>query len=120
MNIFRKVVKPDETIVYTEVIYSKALNRNIRLVCLPAGKTHKLYVCTDTAPEATKILQYYQLRFQIEFLFRDSKKQIGLNHCQARNENKFRFLTNVVLTVNLAKIAHWLPIKQQQAFPWVT
>ena len=38
-----------------------------------------------------EILTFYQLRFQIEFLFRDAKQFTGLTHCQARDEAKFPF-----------------------------
>mgnify|MGYP003439838048 CR=1 FL=1 len=37
------------------------------------------------------IIQYYKSRFQIEFFYRDAKQDTGLNHCQARSENKLNF-----------------------------
>ncbi|MFW6352661.1 MAG: hypothetical protein ACOC2E_09755, partial [Bacteroidota bacterium] len=43
----------------------------------------------------------------------------GLEHCQARSENKLNFHFNASLTsVNLARISHWLsiPKEQRQAF----
>jgi len=50
-------------------------------------------------------VKYYQLRFQIEFLFRDAKQFAGLNHCQARNQHKLDFHFNMSLAaVNLAKV----------------
>ena len=60
---------------------------------------------TDLNLDARLIVQYYQLRFQIEFLFRDAKQFTGLNHCQARAEEKLDFHFNMSLTaINLAKI----------------
>jgi len=36
--------------------------------------------------EAMEIQEIYNSRFQIEFLFRDSKEYTGLTACQARDE----------------------------------
>lgn len=50
------------------------------------------------------LFTYYRTRFQIEFTFRDAKQHIGLNNCQARNQNKLYFYFNTSLTtVNLTK-----------------
>ncbi len=39
---------------------------------------------TDLSLDANTILWFYKTRFQIEFLFRDAKQFLGLNHyCQA-------------------------------------
>jgi len=38
--------------------------------------------------EASKIIRYYSLRFQIEFLIRDAKQYMGLEECQAVSETK--------------------------------
>ena len=69
--------------------------------------------------EAEEILEIYQTRFQIEFLYRDAKQYTGLTHCQARNKEKLDFHFNASLTaVNLAKVAHWysIPIDQRKSF----
>jgi len=56
---------------------------------------------------AKKIYEYYKIRFQIEFLFRDAKQFTGLNHCQARSKEKIYFHINTSLTaVSVAKIAY--------------
>src|SRR5690554_3332486 len=68
---------------------------------------------TDLELSADKILQYYQTRFQIEFLYRDGKQHTGLNDSQARSKNKLNFHFNMSLTaINIAKVTHW-HIKQQ-------
>ena len=55
------------------------------------------------------------MRFQIEFLYRDAKQFTGLNHCEARSKNKLNFHWNMSLTaINLAKIAHWIPKKDEK------
>jgi hypothetical protein len=54
---------------------------------------------------AQKILQYYRQRFQIEFMFRDTKQHLGLQDCQSTKkqvlENHFN---TVALCYNLAQV----------------
>lgn len=116
---FHPVELNDATLATTAVVYSVSLERNIRVVRVPFGKTHKLYFSTDIEMEATTIVKYYRLRFQIEFIYRDAKQFTGLENCQARSENKLNFHFNMALTAtNLAKAAHWLniPKKKRGAF----
>lgn len=48
---------------------------------------------------------YYKARFQIEFLFRDAKQFLGLNHCQARCSESLHFHFNASMTaLNLLKL----------------
>jgi hypothetical protein len=73
------------------------------------------YFCTDPQTEGQKILQYYQLRFQIEFLFRDAKQHLGLEDCQARSKEALDFHFNIALTAgNIAKALHWYSIPKHQ------
>jgi len=59
-----------------------------------------------------EVLEFYRLRFQIEFLYRDAKQFTGLNDCEARSRNKLDFHWNMSLTaINVAKTAHWVPEK---------
>ncbi len=49
-------------------------------------------------------MRLYGARFQIEFLFRDAKGTMGLNHCQSRNSKAIDFHWNASLcALNLAK-----------------
>lgn len=81
---------------------------------------HKIYFSTNLEQNWEEILQMYRLRFQIEFLYRDAngatfRQFTGLNHCEARSKNKLNFHWNMVLTaINLAKIVHWLPQKDEK------
>ena len=71
----------------------------------------------ELTPE--KIVAYYRLRFQIEFLIRDSKSHAGLEECQARDEAKLFFHFNMALTtVSVVKSAFWLalPSPERGAF----
>ena len=82
--------------------------RNLRVVLIvdrtKAKPRRVLLFCTDTTLDAAHILEYYQARFQIEFLFRDAKQFAGLQHCQSRNEKALDFHFNAAFcAVNLAK-----------------
>lgn len=58
----------------------------------------------DMEQSALEIYQFYKLRFQIEFLFRDAKQYTGLSDTQARSAKKLDFHFNAsFLALNLAK-----------------
>lgn len=115
-NYFEMITQNNEAAIYSAIVYSKSLKRNVRLVHVTYTNTkgkqsHKLYYSTDTNAEALDILDCYRSRFQIEFLYRDGKQYTGLSDCQARSENKLDFHFNVSLTaINIAKVEHWLSI----------
>lgn len=93
--------------IYTQILNAPHFKRNFRVVMLLNTKTNKyvVLVSTDLNLDARLIVQYYQLRFQIEFLFRDAKQFTGLSHCQARAEEKLDFHFNMSLAaINLAKV----------------
>jgi hypothetical protein len=59
---------------------------------------------TDLALDGRKLVEFYGARFQIEFLFRDSKQFTGLADCQARAKAALDFHFNAALaTLNLAR-----------------
>ena len=69
--------------------------------------------CTDLELDPFSIYLYYKARFQIEFVFRDSKQFTGLADCQARDLTKLDFHFNASLTaLNLAK---WDAIQQHKS-----
>jgi hypothetical protein len=112
-NVFELVEENKEVSIFNGKIHSKALGRTINALIVFTKKknktSHKIYFSTDLTLEWHQILNYYKLRFQIEFLYRDGKQHTGLNDCQARSENKLQFHHNTALTtVNLAKVTHWL------------
>ena len=82
--------------LYTLVVWHRTWKRKIRLALLVnrrEGKKaqHVLLFSTDLNLSAEKILKFYKLRFQIEFLFRDAKQFTGLSDCQARDELSLNF-----------------------------
>jgi hypothetical protein len=94
--------------LYTAVVWSVSLKRQIRIVYLlnnSASSSYAVLFCTNLELDAYSIYLYYKSRFQIEFLFRDSKQFTGLADCQARDLTKLDFHFNASLTaLNLAKL----------------
>jgi hypothetical protein len=120
-----EIIKIDpQTTVYSAIVYSKAFKRDIKIACgfttSEKGKaTHNIYFSTDLEMDASDIIKYYRSRFQIEFLYRDGKQHTGLEHSQARSENKLHFHFNTALTsINIARVCHWLnlPKEKRDAF----
>jgi hypothetical protein len=114
----------DDFRLYTALVYAVALKRSVRIAFvefLKNGKVaaSKIYFSTDTEMNAVEILEMYQMRFQIEFVYRDAKQHTSLTSCQARNKEKLESHFNLSLTaVNLAKIVHWysIPIEKRKSF----
>jgi len=100
--------------LYTAVVYSVALKRNIRLVYVLNLRNKKkpgyaLLFSTDLELDAETIYRYFKARFQIEFIFRDAKQFSGLNDGQARHQDSLNFHFNASLTaLNLAKVDAYL------------
>ena len=96
--------------LYSAVLWHMSLKRLVRLAYLQdgrkAGKTgYVVLFSTDIEQSALEIYQFYKLRFQIEFIFRDAKQFTGLSDCQARSAKKLDFHFNAsFLALNLAKL----------------
>ena len=107
--------------IYTQVLNSPHFKMDFKVVMLLNTRTNKYIVLASTQLDldARLIVQYYQLRFQIEFLFRDAKQFTGLNHCQARSEEKLDFHFNMSLAaINLVNVLRTLnpTIKSMNSF----
>jgi len=95
--------------LYTALVWHVSLKRKLRVVVLVNRKApHKprsiVLASTDVELDGRKLVAYYVARFQIEFLFRDSKQFTGLSDCQARAEAALDFHFNAALaTLNLAR-----------------
>jgi hypothetical protein len=115
-DVFTPCARSDEHgkwIAYQAVVNAKALGRNLAVVIVhdldEAGqiKQCRIYMCTDASLDGGEILHRYQCRFQQEFLYRDAKQELGLEHCQAYSWQKNDFHFNAALTVgSLAKVAY--------------
>jgi hypothetical protein len=106
--------------LYTAVVWHKTLQRRLRIVVLlnkkdPAKPRFIVLGSPDPELSGHKLLDLYTARFQIEFLFRDSKQFTGLLDCQARAESALDFHCNASLaTLNLVRAAD-LCMQQGQA-----
>jgi hypothetical protein len=105
--------------LYTAVVWHKTLKRRLRIVVLlnrkdPAKPRFIVLGSTDPELNGHKLIDLYAARFQIEFLFRDSKQFTGLLDCQARAESALDFHFNASLaTLNLVR-AEALRVQQDQ------
>jgi len=100
-DYFDRIHKDGQSIIYSAIVYSKSLKRNIKLVYEQSigkkNRSYLLFFSTDLNLDALDILRYYKNRFQIEFLYRDGKQHTWLNDCQARSANKLYFQFNALL-----------------------
>jgi hypothetical protein len=99
----------DPVHLYTALVWHVSLKHKLRAVVLVNRKDpHKprfmVLASTDLALDGRKLVEFYGARFQIEFLFRDSKQFTGLTDCQARAAAALDFHFNAALaTLNLAR-----------------
>jgi DDE superfamily endonuclease len=95
--------------LYTAVVWHMALKQKLRVVVLinrktPAKPRYVVLASTDLTLDGHKLVELYAARFQIEFLFRDSKQFTGLSDCQARAQAALDFHFNAALaTLNLVR-----------------
>ena len=117
---FKIIKSDDEEIVYEGIGHIRSLKKWCKIVIvntLKDGKVNKafIYFSTDRNMVGEQIYQYYRLRYQIEFLFRDGKGFLGLEDSQSRQENAMDFHFNIALsTLNIAKAMHWLAVPKEE------
>ena len=105
---FVETVQP-QVDLYTARLWHVSLKREIRVAYLVDRRVpNRVRTCllfsTDVEQAPKQIIQFYKLRFGIEFLFRDAKQFTGLSDCQARDLLKLDFHFNASFTaLNLAK-----------------
>ena len=96
------------TCLYSAVVFHNSLKRQIKVALLvrktAKGVSRVLLLSTDPNLSGEEIVTFYRARFQIEFLFRDAKGSMALNHSQSRNSKAINFHWNASLcALNLAK-----------------
>lgn len=107
--------------LYTALVNSPHMKQDFRIAYLlderkPKETTYIVLASTDLELSAEKIVAYYCQRFQIEFIFRDSKQHTGLTQAQARDKDKLDFHFNASLTaLNIARIG-WNEKEQGNIF----
>ena len=113
---WKLIERKDGIEIYTAVVYCVTLKEEVRVVYLLDVSTQKYetFLSTDIELSRKKILTYYCLRFQIEFLLRDARQHAGLEDCQAGSKNKLHFHFNISLTtVSVARVCNYLPIPKE-------
>lgn len=96
--------------LFTAVVWHHSFKRQVRLAYLqdrrrPNKPSYAVLFSTDLEQSAEDIYRLYQLRFQIEFRFRDAKQFTGLSDCQARDVKKLDCHFNASFSaLNLAKL----------------
>ncbi|MDG1478449.1 MAG: transposase [Myxococcota bacterium] len=93
--------------LYSLVCWHDSLQRQILVSLLRLERTGKyvLLFSTNVEEDAFEVVSIYRSRFQVEFLFREGKQELGLNDCQARDEKGLDFHFNLSLSaLNLLRI----------------
>ena len=95
LSRFERLETEDEhTVLYHQVLNHVQLKRNLQVVVVVNTHANRYVVLfsTDVALDALTLYRSYKARFQIEFLFRDSKQFTGLIDCQARSKRNCTFI----------------------------
>lgn len=108
-SIFETITREGFTL-HSASVWAVSLKRKVKVVIAeyidPEKKTQtkKVFFSTDTDMSAVDIFDIYRTRFQIEFLYRDSKQFTGLCNCQSRDVKAMDFAFNMSLsTINVAR-----------------
>jgi putative transposase len=101
-------VSHDDQIVYSSVLYSPALKRDILVVCVlwrvNGRQRREVLFSTKLEHEALEVIECYRARFEMEFPFRDAKQFAGLMDCQSRSAKAMEFHWNAsFLVTSLAR-----------------
>src|SRR5215210_1247822 len=102
-------------------VWCVSLKKIVKVVYLEFKdrKAYTILLSTDTKLEGAKIIRYYQLRFQIEFLIRDAKQYTGLEECQARSEIKlYNHFNMSLMSVSLMKFTCWASLVNKEDIPF--
>lgn len=118
---WKSCYKDDQLEGFELELWCVTLKRMVKVVYLECKKRkgYIILLCTHTELKGEKIVRYYQLRFQIEFLIRDAKQYTGLEECQARSETKLYNHFNLsLMTVSLMKYTCWATLPDKENTPF--
>lgn len=107
MTVFREFrLKGDKGKFLTATLNSRALHRNVvAVIYYPEHGEPKIYFSTDLSLSGEKVVEFYRLRFQIEFCIRDAKQYSGLGDSQSRKSRALDFAVNLSFAaLNMAKL----------------
>lgn len=100
------VGRQNDSDIYEAIAFNRKFKRNIKAVYIYDNKSkgYVILMCTDLEMPALEIIEYYRLRFQIEFVYRDAKQHTALTTCQSPKQEAMHFHVNAAMTaINLAK-----------------
>ena len=104
------VEKDIETRIYQVKVLHKTFAQTLNVVCIvktnlkTQAQAHVLLFSSDLALAAEKVIDYYCLRFQLEFNFRDAKQYWGLEDFMTTNPTRVENAANLSLfMVNLVE-----------------
>jgi putative transposase len=105
---FSLEVENNQQIVYSNVLYSPALKRDILVVCVlwqvNGRQRREVLFSTKISMSALLVIECYRARFEMEFPFRDAKQFTGLMDCQSRSARALEFHWNAsFLVTSLAR-----------------
>lgn len=118
---WKKCYQTEEMTGYERIVYCVTLKQAVKVVYLQKAENagYEVLLSTDRKLNGEKIVQYYRLRFQIEFLIRDAKQYGGLEDCQARDEQKLHYHFNMALgSVSTARLTLWATLKNKKEVPF--
>jgi Transposase DDE domain len=118
---WKKCYQTDEMTGYERIVYCVTLKQVVKVIYLEKANSpsYEVLLSTDKELSGEKIIQYYRLRFQIEFLIRDAKQHGGLEDCQARDEKKLHYHFNMALgSVSTAKLTVWATKQNKEEVPF--
>ena len=92
--------------VYSKIVNYAAWGRNVKVVIKVDHRGKRRVLCsTDLTLSAEEILNLYEVRFQIEFLFRDAQQNTGLEHSLVLDSKGQEHFANSSLTaLNLLRL----------------
>jgi hypothetical protein len=118
---WRVCFEDEEIIAYELVLWSVRLKREVKAVYLwyKQSKNYAILLSTDTTLKGEVILNYYGLRYQIEFLIRDAKTYTGMEHCQARSKEKlYNHFNMAMMSVSAVKWLVWARLPDHKQIPF--
>jgi len=98
--------KDIETKIYQFKALHKKINGSLNIILIFSTNlknkktTHTILFSTDLKQEYEKIIDYYSLRFQIEFNFRDAKQFFGLEDFMNIKKRRLHNFANLSLFMN--------------------
>jgi len=107
-----------ETKIYQIELLHKKFNTPLNVVIIfkenqATGKQSQvLLFSTDLTLECEKIIEYYRLRFQIEFNFRDAKQHWGLEDFMVTKQNKVN--NSAQISMFMVNVSQTLMVESQE------